>query len=531
MASVVEARSLTSLLDSANSPPLHPPSPFASTEPLVLYIARVPGSKDVFLTPLKPRQKVVSAPDIESCLYYCHVESSVDEEVRSHLSSTGSFQDALPPPRELTLSNPDGSGLAQRRQQQLPYPDTGTGLDMSRPRLHNRDSDSLTPGVNATVHQGNVDVRSKPSNSIRRKPVGTGGQRSPEALIPLESPSSPQKILGPRPMLPPRPSSEATQLSPLSRSPGKENVKLWQSEPWSEQRSSHALQPPRNLNGGKMRSSVDGGLAGGFDRLSPFKELENPKVRVTGRATLITLIRRDPGSGEQWNVGRLEVARQAKRSRGVSRSSTDAEDSGAGVLLEITNSGYEKFIDTQHKQQQHQNTGDIEETITAPPFTRWLNFKKPKSPSHPSDCQVPPSRNGFRSSLDFRRSSIPSIPQQPLLSPSGSQTLSPMSNNLPPYTFLTPWNTTCAFSTGLAGKSLKCRHLIPSRPGLGPGLHAPNAPSHIRHQPKQEGPPVSELRFNLPGTTLPFRNAPATKRPQLPPSSASSRSSLHILGS
>ncbi|KAJ4320557.1 hypothetical protein N0V94_003315 [Neodidymelliopsis sp. IMI 364377] len=75
----VEAKSLSSLTALASNPPAYPRNPtYVKHEPLVLYIARVPGSKDVFLSPMKPREKVVTAEDIQSSLYFVHVEHPQD---------------------------------------------------------------------------------------------------------------------------------------------------------------------------------------------------------------------------------------------------------------------------------------------------------------------------------------------------------------------------------------------------------------------------------------------------------------------
>ena len=45
MAPTVEADSLSTLISLASNPPLDPNVPVARHEPLVLYIARVPGSR------------------------------------------------------------------------------------------------------------------------------------------------------------------------------------------------------------------------------------------------------------------------------------------------------------------------------------------------------------------------------------------------------------------------------------------------------------------------------------------------------
>jgi hypothetical protein len=88
MSTVVEATSLSSVTNIATNPPPHPNSPSAIPQlPLILYIARVPGSRDVFLTPMKPREKVVTAEDVQSSLYYVHV----NDQQGSSEQPTGSF--------------------------------------------------------------------------------------------------------------------------------------------------------------------------------------------------------------------------------------------------------------------------------------------------------------------------------------------------------------------------------------------------------------------------------------------------------
>jgi hypothetical protein len=82
MTQTVEASSLSAITEIASHPPAHPKATSdASIQPLVLYIARVPGSRDVFLTPLKPREKVVSAEDVQSSLYYVHINNAEDANI------------------------------------------------------------------------------------------------------------------------------------------------------------------------------------------------------------------------------------------------------------------------------------------------------------------------------------------------------------------------------------------------------------------------------------------------------------------
>ena len=84
MSTPIEASSLSSLTGLFTNPPQYPRNPTHQThEPLVLYIVRVPGSKDVFLTPLKPPTKAsISLEAIQTCLYYLHVETPEDDTIR-----------------------------------------------------------------------------------------------------------------------------------------------------------------------------------------------------------------------------------------------------------------------------------------------------------------------------------------------------------------------------------------------------------------------------------------------------------------
>lgn len=91
----VEASSLARQIELASNPPLHyeratdtsrsatDTGNTSTTGQLVLYIVRVPGSRDVFLTTLKPREKVVNAPDVQSSLYYLHVANQDANDSRT----------------------------------------------------------------------------------------------------------------------------------------------------------------------------------------------------------------------------------------------------------------------------------------------------------------------------------------------------------------------------------------------------------------------------------------------------------------
>ncbi|EME42318.1 hypothetical protein DOTSEDRAFT_155021 [Dothistroma septosporum NZE10] len=116
MDTVVEATSLSQVTEIATNPPAHPNAPTDYPRlPLVLYIARVPGSRDVFLTPIKPREKVVTAEDVQSSLYYIHVNCQEDYEEKPALPARP--QAPLTPPYPV-----DDFSHGQQRHKGSPKP-------------------------------------------------------------------------------------------------------------------------------------------------------------------------------------------------------------------------------------------------------------------------------------------------------------------------------------------------------------------------------------------------------------------------
>jgi hypothetical protein len=68
--------------------------------------------------------------------------------------------------------------------------------------------------------------------------------------------------------------------------------------------------------------------------------------------------------------------------------------------------------------------------------------------------------------------------------------------------FYSPWNGRCEFVTGKAGRTLKCRHILPS---YGGGVYNPLVEGSDAEHGDEKGDnirPISELRFNLPSNEL-----------------------------
>ncbi|RMZ66010.1 oxidoreductase [Pyrenophora seminiperda CCB06] len=420
-APIVEARSLSSLTALASNPPAYPRNPtHVRHEPLVLYIARVPGSRDVFLSPMKPREKVVTAEDITSSLYYVHVEQPEDANLVDPPGYLhGDFLD-----QDQSTSNPTSAPLVQRK------------------------AVAGVPGISVTP---------------LRKPV-------PSALAPISNYSNSQNIRANQYAqasrtileLPPRRSYDSTQYRQESRRP----------EAAPRRRS---MNPPRDC-------------------------------------PALTLIRRDPASGAQWNVARIEDPPV------LDISSTTVDDPrikkkiGAPMYIDIFNPGYSKFL--------YSNTGD------RPPLpmrntglsVRSHDAGQPQMPASQMNNQLS-NENTFRrriwmegsqhgggnfghrknNSNDYksgRPSSKGSYSGQaetyPSQTPSflthedqtyGSIQVSDRQTSFRGYVFSSPWDGRCEFVTGVGGGSLKCRHIVPGLQGAPPTAAT-----------------VSELRFNLPSS-------------------------------
>jgi len=523
MAPAVEAGSLATVIQLADNPPEHfQYSPATGVQqPLVLYISRVPGSKglsllllrlvsskliipvDVFLTTMKPKQKSVTAQDVQSSLYYVHVDSvedyglldsgeSGDDQPVEHDPRTDASLGSKSSVRRKMLHQTSNSALVDRPE---PPP-----RPLPQPQMHTHVSNGMT--------------------QIARKPIRRDG---PEPRNLKEAPPLPERsFLGPRPMkqrflsvdgaalrnvldrvnvdmrrwseqpplaspqLPPRPDSlrrskfnDATQsaavITSARRSAHTEDEPLaqhcwnWEKK-WEERRLSDDMV---------RRASSQYNLS----------EMED----VFQNASL-TLIRRY--NGEQWNAGRIMTGSKEFVPDDSARSSI-------GMSIEILTAGYSRFCDPKVSQrsqkriitegsreipsitEQGSNTSSNEGKEKAV-FRRHLHLHGNARRRNEGLIPVPnesSSTKGARSSFDFRRHSQQS-PNGVDPSLNGSAEHKRGSPKL--HHFESPWNGVCEFRTGIAGRSLKCKHSYPSNnTNFGPGIHSAT---------------VSEIRFNLPSS-------------------------------
>ncbi|QIW99639.1 hypothetical protein AMS68_005157 [Peltaster fructicola] len=377
MTTAVEADSFSTITDIAANPPAwHSHTLQNHHDPLTLYITRVPGSRDVFLTPLKPRDRVVSAQDVQSSLYYVHFNSADDVEL---LHS---------PPG----SSNEGPDELRTVQESLLRSDT-------KPQLPTRPSEQA-PALPARP-QAPPALPARPK-AIARKPVTTN--------IPIQTPVT-------LPVLPPRP------LPPI---PG-ENV------------------PPATTLMASVRDHQHAFEASQYP-LTPLETSMHEELQGT-----LTLVRREPSTSDQWNVATIQDVPQQTSSRTNSGfAKARVRKSGAPLYIDITNPAYLSFQAKAPSRESTSTNGSDDLHPAIGTFRRRLHL--------PGSVDL--TKNQHRRSMDrssFDRSSID-------MRKTG-------------YTFKSPWEGDCQFTTSTSGRALLCKHRLPG---------------------EQWSDEVSELRFNLP---------------------------------
>lgn len=440
LASPVQATSLSVVRSIATNPPLHPSTPTdLPATPLVLYIARVPGSRDVFLTPMKPRDKIVTAEDVQSSLYYVHVNCS---------------EDYSEPRRGPSSANADASQLLSLPERNIDR----------KPMLPMRPSAPLTPPPASTDSLPTPQPQSPRarSNQIERKPVGSHrDQAAPFRQQKLDLPVLPRRPL-------PSPPAEDT----------------------SDHQSLHAS------NVHLLRRAEHSGDNDPYNR--PYNPGSTPRDPTTSpEPGTLTLIRRDPSTNEQWNVALIhdppiqEVSSTALLNPSLAKRT---KRGGTPLYLDVANPTYAQFIDqdrTHTRISSSSSASSDSDPIPQSIFRRRLFMPGSRLSEHSyrqeasngsrdslRRCQDTTGRKTMRSSVDG--SEAPTIAGEAY------------SRNRC-YTFFSPWDGRCEFSTGTTGKTLRCRHYLPAH-------HA----SVVRE--------VSELRFNLPTSSTKTAKVLSEKR-------------------
>ena len=341
---------------------------------------------------MKPREKVVNAHDIQSSLYYCHLASDQDDLL---------LQDELQPCQGLKNDlHKDDSKECQQTQNPVQMKRN----EPSEPVLLPRPATSSNNGQNPRTEQ-----------TTRRKPVNSQNSENP----PKPSQAQARRVLGPRPIV-------NCSVSPPA------SIDSQQNDGSSSFRSSNStFQTLESL----LETNEDTKLNEMFDSFHPY-------TNTASRTRCITLIRRNPATDSQWNIGRLSLL-EPNSPHSPNRSPKHRKKD---ILIELSTPGYDRFSD---------KAGESQTTV----FTRHLNFP-----------QTMKSENSSRLTSSTSSITRPLQPMQP--------------------TFLTPWQTSCAMRTAITGGALKCYHSL---------LDLQQQPySKMTYGERPQTALVSELRFNLP---------------------------------
>ncbi|KAL8797554.1 MAG: hypothetical protein Q9195_000371 [Heterodermia aff. obscurata] len=471
MTIAIEAKSLSTVLSIADDPPKNPRDGAGLVqEQLVLYIARIPGSRDIFLTTMKPLQKVVTAPDVESCLYYVHLDSIEDKKLLDE------------PPQDIEVpQSEDSSGETVQSQR------AGT---IKRKPIPASPQLVLADSLGRPIDHDNQPQPPRPR---------LGGAAQPNQRMELR---------GPRPMQP--------RLHTLGEMHTAGNSYVEQGlspRRWSEQPKSKAPELPPRPDVSNMSTGVgnhEARVNGSYhpherersDRVSPSQDhLQRPS---TNNDFSLTLIRRY--NGLQSNVGKI-VHQAEPKGNGYDqqgrRSSSLLRSPNGVTIIDILSPGYMKFDKPVIRQEdsatgeahpQQHSTWDINpsESFDGPvnSFRRHLQtlsaHKRPQEPRlESSSSYLSKVRRRSRVEMeDYNRASSAGSDFD-TFSPGNPP--SPIGSEARGFVFESPWHSFCEFSTGIAGRSLKCKH------NLGSTSEA-----------------VSELRFNLPSSKA---FAPSQKPP------------------
>ncbi|CAM1503601.1 Fc.00g011920.m01.CDS01 [Cosmosporella sp. VM-42] len=510
----MEARSLTSLNNLAANPPQYPINPAEEKQdPLTLYISRVPGTRDVILSPFKPQLKNVTGEDVASSLYYVHLEMHYSDlsnppPIRDdgHRSSSDAESpttrtiprkplpgSARPLTPELTSSRdylPIPSDPPRRRGLSV-----NAAYDTSRPTAQwpSRDyglaSNEITP-----------EPKSRPIPELRapfaNRPLGPRPMTSPP------TPGPPAK--GPQAKGPAAPGLDKA-LPPLPLQTGNEGYPVLE-QPRPERRD-HATNATNVANATSRSPSPRKFAESSFS--TPFT---------------LTLIRRDPSTGNQWNVGRIssyqmEAQQQEQDESAGFPSVTSAApppvSSGRPPInIQLETLGYAKFRHMPAKRSIDASPGGIANAIASmrdtnqqPPndgtFSRqvvmgysksWASNFKEKLHQMDGRSGHGHSRHGSVASTGSAGSAGSAEDVQDVVGLPGPG-MKPRG-----YVFASPWDGRCEFRTGNGGRSVRCYHILhdDNTSSFNPLVGGPGATGPIQGGQM----PVSELRFNLPSTEL-----------------------------
>ncbi|KAI9851562.1 MAG: hypothetical protein M1824_002603, partial [Vezdaea acicularis] len=272
----IQANSLSEITALAENPPTYPRyADSKSREPLVLYISRVPGN--VILSTIKPRAKVVTVEDINSSLFYLHVEKEDEEPFVPELQNFQDFsigQTPAPETNPIIRRKPINISPRQSLDSPVDHP-AGKLEELGHPPYKNGSSPR---------YEGHPAF--KGDQSVRRKPLGPRPVDSTSSYSLGTLDDSPQLDLN---------FDDFNNLNVVpngSRTPLRPTI---DTRPRPKSFQDSQLLDPLSCERHHARRRSNNSL------------YSSPEATTPIHQSYITLIRRNPASGAQWNVGKIKT--------------------------------------------------------------------------------------------------------------------------------------------------------------------------------------------------------------------------------
>lgn len=403
---------------------------------------------------MKPRLKNVTAEDVINCLYYFHVDTPNDVFLLEEDDAPGYSEPVSQPPRPSIPRKPlreDVVVVTQLSSLWNTSPCQEPSSAFIEPSKRWKAGHLILPSLSSDE---------KPSLPPRPPPEG---QFSPVVRRPL----------GPRPL---QYQPETNKIPPSAQ----ENIPL--------STRNQILDLPANGGTGLSRF-------GNFGRGEAFAETNTTKrlnvspiaEQVTPSENLsITFIRRDPTSGAQWNIGKID-GHPISEDR-ATKSKADRMCSFVSVHLD--NLGYAQF----QAFQEDNTPAKVKQAPNGQPgFDRevrmqWSNALGWKFKHHRrglSDHNNGENNAHRRNSSEISTSTLGNVGED--RERSSFSATRPIECG-----FMSPWNGRCEFTLGSSGRTLKCKHILTNKKRVvSPVVSSSEASA-----------PASELRFNLPSAAI-----------------------------
>ncbi|KAK5070100.1 hypothetical protein LTR64_001934 [Lithohypha guttulata] len=445
---IVEAQSLSNLTNLFANPPQYPRNPTHQVhEPLVLYIVRVPGSRgprrleelvvsllitaDVFLSPIKPPTKVsVSLDAIQSSLYYFHVNTEQDEEIRRSIDQQGILEEPIRRSAPIVRKPVPSSPLANDTLPSIPLREGQ--YTAYNPRLQA----SNAPQGYSDEYRTSLRVD---TNTNQNKPIS------------FTTSVHGNKSVGDYALSPTTPGSK-TEWPPCGIESGDIPESAYvNSSAYEYDQFTNGQQPPL-----------------------PPRPLPHPLCSMDAAREMmpafcpVTMIRRDPASGSQWNIGTIILSQ-----------STFSGSNVRPVHVELTTPGYGRFakghgFETPRPGSAGSDAASIKRAIES----ATISSTSAASPKIPGTT--------FNRLVDFRKIPLSDLKRTVYMRTNSSESVSRIEPTKPSIdknvlAFDSPWQGMCTFVNAIDGKSLKIKHTISSNSSTGEGATVN----------------IAELRFNL----------------------------------